>query len=697
MFMKRILVLFLWFWGFSQIYAQQLSVQSFYLDEADKTASSDNTKMIDQNGVACAIIKVITTLRGISFDVGSLGIIKTEQHKNEVWVYVPEGVKRITISHQQYGLLRDYDLGQTLKRAKTYHLLLKNKMVSTKSFGSVDINSNPSMADIYIDGKNVGKTPCLISDLKPGKHQLRIMIPDYAEVAGQFECQKGQSIRVFADLNMVNAPSVLVDNVEFKMIFVEGGMFAMGATKEQSNPEDNEKPVHQVTLSSYYIGETEVTQQLWEAVMGSNPSVAKGPYRPVCEVSWDDCQLFIKKLNQKTGLAFRLPTEAEWEYAARGGKKSQGYQYSGSDDLNLVGWYRDNSTDYGGGKGNYNNVRRLSPNELGLYDMSGGVWEWCQDKMGTYSNSSQTNPLEMAAGDERVIRGGSRKGSMWSCRNAVRNCDSPDSRNDCVGLRLALQSFPTDYFINYKLVTEQQVEDMSSVVSGTATDTICFNVRDVSFSMVHVDGGAFYVWDGEGYSATEMQPIMSDIYGNNYFVEMRPYYIGETEVTQELWEAVMGANPVDTLQQGNNRPVVNVSWNDCQDFITKLNEITGKFFRLPTDAEWQFAAQGGVKSKGFNYCGSNNLSDVAWYGGNSKIVNPVKMKQPNELGIFDMSGNVWEWTNERSKYLASGRLLFIIRGACVLNQEIECDIRYRGREVLTLKSSTIGLRLALTE
>jgi formylglycine-generating enzyme required for sulfatase activity len=134
-----------------------------------------------------------------------------------------------------------------------------------------------------------------------------------------------------------------VKGVSFVMIPVKGGTFQMGATSEQKKPESDEKPVHSVTLSNYSIGETEVTQALWQAVMGKNPSNFKGPNRPVETVSWNDCQTFIQKLNALTGKNFRLPTEAEWEYAARGGSKSRGYQYAGSDNLGTVAWYTDNS------------------------------------------------------------------------------------------------------------------------------------------------------------------------------------------------------------------------------------------------------------------------------------------------------------------------------------------------------------------
>ena len=171
-----------------------------------------------------------------------------------------------------------------------------------------------------------------------------------------------------------------IGSIVFKMIYVEGGTFMMGANEEDSEASDDERPVHKVTLSSYSIGETAVTQALWEAIMGNNPSHFKGANRPVEKVSWDDCQVFIRKLNEKTNRKFRLPTEAEWEFAARGGNKGKNYKYAGSNIIDNVAWYHENS-------GNETHpVAQKQPNELGIYDMSGNVWEWCQDRYGKYSN-----------------------------------------------------------------------------------------------------------------------------------------------------------------------------------------------------------------------------------------------------------------------------------------------------------------------
>ena len=226
-----------------------------------------------------------------------------------------------------------------------------------------------------------------------------------------------------------------IGNVRFEMVRVEGGTFTMGATSEQgSEAYDDEKPAHQVTLSSYSIGKTEVTQALWQAVMGSNPSYFKGSNLPVEQVSWEDCQTFIRKLNALTGKNFRLPTEAEWEFAARGGINSRGYKYSGSNTLRNVAWYYDNSS------GKTDPVATKAPNELGIYDMSGNVYEWCNDWYSSsyYTSESQTNPTGPNSGSARMCRGGSWLTNARYCRVSFRFSYDPTHRSGHLGLRLAL-------------------------------------------------------------------------------------------------------------------------------------------------------------------------------------------------------------------------------------------------------------------
>lgn len=243
-----------------------------------------------------------------------------------------------------------------------------------------------------------------------------------------------------------------VAGVEFDMVYVKGGTFRMGATSEQGNNYDSDEcPVHAVTLSDYYIGRHEVTQGLWKTVMGTTIEqqrakstydgsglVGVGDDYPMYYVSWEDAQEFCMKLSRLTGKKYVLPTEAQWEYAARGGEKSKGYKYSGSNDIGEVAWYYDNSAvDH---VGMTHPVGTKQPNELGIYDMSGNVWEWCGDWYGSsyYTDSPATNPTGPVSGSDRVGCGGSWSDGARDCRVSVRGWGMSGRHSDYLGFRLVM-------------------------------------------------------------------------------------------------------------------------------------------------------------------------------------------------------------------------------------------------------------------
>ena len=313
--------------------------------------------------------------------------------------------------------------------------------------GNLSVNYKPFGADVYIDGNKIGQSPRVFNGLLVGNHKVEIKKDGYGTESKQVNILEGQTATLAGVLttnttassttgsslsgNIITIP--VKNGIIIDMVRVEAGTFTMGATPEMKDPFLWEKPAHQVTLTNdYYIGKYEVTQALWKAVMGKNPSNFKGDNLPVEQVSWDDCQEFINKLNKITGKKFRLPTEAEWEYAARGGKKSRGYQYSGSNNISDVAWYDSNS----GNK--THTVGSKQANELGIYDMSGNVLEWCQDWHDDYSSSSQTNPTGANSGSYRVRRGGSWRSSAWDCRSSCRSLNTPGGRFSCLGLRLVL-------------------------------------------------------------------------------------------------------------------------------------------------------------------------------------------------------------------------------------------------------------------
>lgn len=233
-------------------------------------------------------------------------------------------------------------------------------------------------------------------------------------------------------------------SVQFDMAKVEGGTFTMGAQNSSSSQpnydkdaDTDEKPIHSVTLSPYYIGKTEVTQLLWYVVMGSYPNISstygRGDDYPVYNVTYLQCEQFVKKLNTLTGRAFRLPTEAEWEFAARGGKNTNGYKYSGSATVGSVAWYGSNSSN------KTHPVAQKTANEINVFDMNGNVWEWCSDWYGKYSMSSQTDPTGATSGPGHVIRGGGYNDAATECRVSVRSNATATSSFTTLGLRLVME------------------------------------------------------------------------------------------------------------------------------------------------------------------------------------------------------------------------------------------------------------------
>lgn len=329
--------------------------------------------------------------------------------------------------HVNWGWSGDYDSYWQLSALtpRSYNYSTRQYAVIGIEGDYTDVNHDGtiSIADVteLIDMILTGQFDGLTGDAN-GDHQVNIA--DVTELIDR--------ILYGAGFN-ANDEQFTVNGVSFTMVRVDGGTFTMGATAEQGDDADAvESPAHQVTLSTYYIGQTEVTQELWKAVMGTNPSSIHGPELPVGGVSWNDCMTFISRLNDLTGQTFRLPTEAEWEYAARGGNRSQGYKYAGSDDIDAVAWYFDNAQ-YSYGK----RVALKAPNELGLYDMSGNMYEWCADYCALYEEGAQDNPQGPSSGDLRVVRSGSWYSPANECRNSARSGLEPDAAYVHIGLRLA--------------------------------------------------------------------------------------------------------------------------------------------------------------------------------------------------------------------------------------------------------------------
>lgn len=392
----------------------------------------DNKMVRGTNGVA----KVVLPVGQHSYIVASDGY-ESEEGTVKLKAAAPSNLQ-ITLSKETNTI------STSTNDVATQHIV-SNQIVKF-SGKVVDINGQPVIGAVV---EETGTKNISVTDIdgnfiiKAKSSSITVTVTFLGCVPKQVKLTEGTKEEItLIEESYKNQPSLsastvtipVKDGVSIEMIKVEAGTFMMGATPEMKNSWTEERPIHQVTLTNdYYIGKYEVTQSLWCALMDNNPSYFKGDNLPVEQVSWDDCQKFINKLNDITGRKFRLPTEAEWEYAARGGKKSRGYQYSGSNKISDVTWYSSNS------EHKTQPVGLKLANELGLYDMSGNVNEWCFDRFGFYSALSQTNPLGADDGICRVYRGGSWEQTAGFCRSSDRsNYGTSKNRIYNLGFRLAL-------------------------------------------------------------------------------------------------------------------------------------------------------------------------------------------------------------------------------------------------------------------
>lgn len=449
--------------------------------------------------------------------------------------------------------------------------------------------------------------------------------------------------------------SYTVGDVTFEMVKAPAGHYTMGLSADNRRKITGGIP-HEVALDGFVISAKPVSQALWTAVMGNNPSSVQNPDAPVDMVSWVDVVKFIAKLNKATGKIFILPTEAQWEYAQR--------LQNGKDFTTVAEWCLDSydAVPEGATSDDY-----FKPMELAV------------------------NPEGPAEKDTKVVR------TVLERLEVDRH-----TKRAKVGFRLAQ---PTEDVLSDTLLGRLDgiLIDREKVDASDSKPEV-FTVGGVTFKMIKVKGGAFSM----GYNAEDVPYGVFECPENEvpaHPVTLDDFEIGETEVTVALWNAVMGGVPYLNELDEPQKPVGNVSWYNCQDFITKLNALTGRKFRLPTEAEWEYAARGGQKSRHYGFSGSN-VYDAMWFLDNasSKSKN-VKTKKANELGIYDMSGNVWEWCYDRAgDYPKDAQVnpvgatdggTRILRGGSCASRWEACRISNRSYMPAKNIKGTFGLRLAI--
>lgn len=551
-------------------------------------------------------------------------------------------------------------------------LLILALIIMCSSFGYAQRNNNNQRQQSAVSQQNISENDARQRQLREQQEKLRIEQEEREKQERLAREQKGRDepARKNALRWDENKHALYFMGQQYEMVFIEGGSFLMGAREQdlKSIEEDinsgrdpqlitsgssnsntssfngqyefrNAVPTHSVTVNPFYIGKIEVTGALWNAVMGTNYNSSL----PFGNASWYDCQQFIEKLNEKVGVKFRLPTEAEWEFAARGGAKSCGYCYSGSNRLYNVS--------INGVNISQPSAACKSPNELGLYDMSGSVWEWCQDWYGAYSNQRQTNPKGPSSGKEKIMRGGNyyQYRKEINCCVAYRRNLEPTTRSNDQGLRLCLDVNNTELS---DFTKKQEASSKQYALRwDDATKTFYYNGQ--SYKMVAVESGTFEMGTPKDRKKYMKKEKFEE--AKPHKVTLSAYYIGQTEFTKGFLRALLGdctgPLPDDLLP-------ASMSWDICKTVADLLSKITGRNFCIPSEAEWEFAARGGNRSRGYMYSGfasdiysegGQNYFDYAvtnhWRNGSAvkRDIQTVASKKPNELGLYDMTGNVWEW------------------------------------------------------
>jgi formylglycine-generating enzyme required for sulfatase activity len=543
----------------------------------------------------------------------------------------------------------------------------------------------------------------------------------------------------WATFSVENAPG---ETITQRLRWIESGRFLMGSPADEPERDDNETPHEVTISQGFWLFDTACTQALWEAVMGNNPSRFNGPDRPVENVSWHDCQDFLQRLNERIpGLDLSLPSEAQWEYPCRAGTTTP-FSFGANiipEQVNYNGEYPYADGKKGQYRGKTVPVASLPPNPWGLYEMHGNVWEWCQDQWhDTYQGAPTDGSAweDREAGAARVLRGGSWLYGARGVRAAYRSRNAPDGRNGRVGFRCArVQAVSSGSGQGAEPAgpapgREAEPRPAQGLASGAPRAEPTLLRLDVSSAWtrcplppspvfyIHTDRehltfrrltqpswasaigrDRFGLWCEFTVEPKQGEPVIQRLRwippgrfwmgsakeepgrykdeGPQHSVTIRAgFWLFDTPCTQALWTAVMGDNP--SRFQSPTRPVENVSWQDTQRFIRKINgQIAGLEWVLPSEAQWEYACRAGTEMAIYNgpleILGENNapaLDPIAWYGGNSGVdfevdrgydssdwpekqyphtqagTRPVKLKRANPWGLYDMLGNVWEWCQD---------------------------------------------------
>ncbi len=703
----------------------QIAVSSFSLLENDLTANTSGTMVMDQNGDKCALIKVETTQTGFTFNAGQLGVTKTVQQVGEIWVYVPAGVRRLTFSHPQLGVLRDYDLGMSVQKAKTYLLKLTTGTVTTIVEESLQsqyliFEVSPADAIVEVNQEMWPVTDGVAHKIVPfGTYDYRIEAAEYHSEAGKVvvnDANSKKQVKVslkpafgWIEINAGSNPdlsgaNVYVDNKGVGTIPVKTERLSSGSHNVKVV-----KALYKPLMQTVLVQDNQITK--FEPRMNAD-------YGNVTLTVENDAEIWVNDELKGTGRWSGKLASGEYLFEARLANhrkttmrkviapQASMQTYALQAPIPLCGNLDVSSTPAFAEV--WLDGKKVGETPMLLPKVLIGQHEIVFKKQGC-GDSRQT--ITLAEGETKSVVGNLPKGrevSITAPQGAAIYVDGQQMATSQYRGTLSFGNHTIYALLNGKRSESEtlSVEQNSTALlmaslSFSEVKVQTFTVKGVTFKMIFVEGGTFAMG-----ATREQGSDADDDEKPAHSVTLSDYSIGQTEVTQALWTAVMGYNP--SKFKGSNYPVETVSWNECQDFVKKLSELTGRTFRLPTEAEWEYAARGGNKSKGYKYSGGNTLKAVAWYEDNSgREIHTVASLKANELGLYDMSGNVREWcqdwcgnycsvaqTNPAGPSSSWGR---VIRGGFWCSEARYCRVSTRGYNVPGSGSSFLGLRLVLSQ
>ncbi len=713
---------------------QSISVKSFKALPMDMTASSLEGKRIDQNGDVAALIKIVTTETGFTFEGGTLGIVDAKQETGELWVWVPRAARKITIKHQKFGVLRDYRYPIEIEAERTYEMVLD----ITKKPGPDPENQvrqqylafqiSPANATLEVDDKlwTVGADGSAMKWTNCGTYSWRVQAPNYHTDAGNVTIDEPNGTEIVtvtlrpnfgwievAGNDALQGASVYVDNALIgrapcKSEALKSGQHTVRIAKEMYDTytetvtvKDNETTSLDPTLEADFAEVTlkvDAEAEIWvnnekKGTRTWTGRLGSGTYKIECKQANHETSMTTQEITASmAGRTIPLPLP----------KPIYG-SLNVESTPNFCKLYIDGK-DIG-----------VTPKAVPDLLIGSHQIRLTKDGYADYTDS-----FTLSKGEHKQIQV-----TLSNGKEIQFTCNVPDAQLEIDGQKVgsatgtyqltygshSLKATATDYRdYTYTInVSESGSYSHSIQMLALAKDEETFTVNGVSFTMKLVEGGTFQMGatSEQGNDAdSDEKPVHS--------VTLSNYYMGETEVTQALWKAVMGTEPsynggwVNDNGRGNDYPAYRVSWNDIQEFVTKLNRFTGKQFRLPTEAEWEYAARGGKRSNGYKYAGSSNIGSVAWYTDNSgSKTHPVKGKNPNELGLYDMSGNVWEWcqdwydsysnSTQTNPIGPSNGSFRVLRGGSWGNIARHCRVSIRFSDDPDIRDFSIGFRLVLPQ